>query len=100
MFSAESIGWAQAMWNIANMHGAGQLGGPPDLLNACVWTLRAVKFADPNEQRLLQMASRVTAHLPRRLSGEQWAACQEQAFSWEPPRAALRSDKLRANTIQ
>ena len=41
---ADDLDWAEAMWNIANMYGAGQLGEPPDLLSACLSTIRAQRM--------------------------------------------------------
>jgi TPR repeat protein len=93
---AADLGWAESMWNMANMYGAGQLGQPPDLFLACVWTLRAAKFANPEERQLLAHLSRVRPMLERRLSSEQWRSCQDQAQSWSPPLAATRTDLPRS----
>lgn len=92
---AADLGWPEAMWNIANMYGAGQLGQPPDLLSACVWALRAGKFAAPAERQLLSQVNRVTPLMERRLSSAQMMSCREQAESWTPPQASIRSDESR-----
>lgn len=85
---AADLGWAEAMWNIANMYGAGQLG-EKDLATACVWTMRARKFAAPNERQLLNHLSRVIPYMERSLSAEQLASCNQQSESWVP--IALRN---------
>lgn len=89
------LGWAEAMWNLANMYGAGQLGQPPNLVLACAWTLRAGKYAMPEERELLAQVNRVTPMLQRRLSSEQMGSCREQVQSWSAPRASDRSDQPR-----
>jgi hypothetical protein len=80
---AADLGWAEAMWNLANMYGAGQVG-KPDLLMACVWTIRAQKFAASAEKQLLAHAARVVAQLEHMLSSDQFASCKAQGESWSP----------------
>ena len=41
---AADMGEPEAMWNIANMYGAGQMG-PKDMVMACIWTYRAHRFS-------------------------------------------------------
>ncbi|QJW85102.1 sel1 repeat family protein [Ramlibacter terrae] len=81
---AADLGWAEAMWNLANMYGAGQLGQPPDPQMACVWTLRAAKHARPQERQLLTYTGRATAMLERRFTSEQMKTCRDQALAWAP----------------
>jgi uncharacterized protein len=80
---AAELGWAEAMWNLANMHGAGQLG-QPDLVAACTWTVRAQRFADPNHRALQAQFQRVMPQLQRMLSAEQLATCKKDGESWMP----------------
>ena len=80
---AADLGWAQAMWNIANMYGAGQLG-PPDLLLACVWSGRSQRYAGANERQLLAYLARAIPQVDRMLSADQLASCKEQVASWSP----------------
>ena len=61
---AADLGWGEAMWNLANMYGAGQLGAK-DLNMACVWTLRAVRFADPREKQRFAPAFRAAVYFER-----------------------------------
>ena len=90
---AAELGWAEAMWNIANMYGAGQLGAPADLTIACVWATRAIRFVDVDEERLRVYLVRHVVAMKRRLSAEQLAACSSQAPDWTPSQVSLRSDK-------
>lgn len=87
---AADLGWAEAMWNIANMYGAGQLG-EPDFVAACVWSFRARKFAASSERQLLDHLSRVIPYFERSLSAEQFTSCREQSETWVP--TALRATK-------
>jgi TPR repeat protein len=80
---AADLGWAEAMWNIANMYGAGQLG-EIDMVNACVWTMRARKFAAPHEPELQSHLNRVIPQLERTLTAEQLKSCIQQSGNWEP----------------
>lgn len=88
---AANLGWAEAMWNLTNMYGAGQIG-KPDMIMACIWALRAKKYATPNETRLLAYVERVMPRLERMLSTEQFVSCKQQSESWSPS-VALTSSK-------
>lgn len=80
--SAE-LGWSEAMWNLANMYGAGQLG-QPDLLMACVWSARAGRFARPSQKDILAHVERVMPILEKSLPADQLASCRQQAGAWSP----------------
>ena len=80
---AADLGWIEAMWNISNMYGAGQLG-EKDMLMACVWTMRTRKFVTPNETKLVNLINSTSRYLERTLSAEQLASCSQQADSWMP----------------
>jgi uncharacterized protein len=80
---AANLGVAEAMWNLANMYGAGQLG-KEDLLMACVWTLRAKRFAAPDEEQLHAHVARVLPRLEKKLSAEAFANCKERGDAWKP----------------
>ncbi len=41
-----NLGWAEAMYNIGQMLGSGQLG-EVDINEGCVWTSRALKYSKP-----------------------------------------------------
>lgn len=88
---AANLGWAEAMWNLANMYGAGQLG-ETDMVMACVWAVRAGQFAKDNEQQLKAYVSRVLPQLERTLSSDQLATCKKQAESWSPSLSAAGDD--------
>lgn len=80
---AADLGWAEAMWNIANMYGAGQLG-QPDLVAACTWTVRTQRFADLKHQALQAHIRRVVPQLERMLTSDQLATCRKDGESWMP----------------
>lgn len=80
---AADLGWAEAMWNIANMYGAGQLG-EKDMVAACTWSKRANKYAAPEERQLQNHLNRVIPQLERMLSAEQLNSCNRQSESWSP----------------
>lgn len=84
---AADLGWAEAMWNLANIYGAGQLG-TKDLGMACVWTFRAVKYVDPNGRQRLAPAARAAGFFERSFPKDQLAACKQKAEEWQPANAS------------
>lgn len=80
---AADLGRVDAMWNIANMYGAGELG-EVDLLNACVWTTRALTYVNEEYEQLPDRLSRTSDYLNSRLSPVDAKSCVELADSWEP----------------
>jgi uncharacterized protein len=78
------LGWAEAMWNLANMYGAGQVFGFPDMVAACTWTVRAQRYADPKHQALQAQFRRVMPQLQRMLTADQLATCKRDGESWTP----------------
>lgn len=80
---AANLGWAESMWNLANMYGAGQVG-MVDLPTACVWTLRADKYAQPSDARLRAQFARVVPQLRGALTAEQFATCKADSEAWSP----------------
>jgi len=81
---AADAGWAGAMWNIANLHGSG-LVGQADYVAACAWAVRARRFADPKDEKLIALLERVTPRLRATLSADEAASCSYQGESWTPP---------------
>lgn len=79
---AADLGWAESMWNIANMYGSGQLG-PVDMLSACVWVLRARKYAGPTSE-LQAMTFNVLPRLARTLTPTEMDDCKRRANDWAP----------------
>ena len=71
-------GWAESMWNLANMYGAGQLG-ERDLITACVWTYLASSHAKSHETELSRMTSTSKQYLASELSREQLNECRQLA---------------------
>jgi TPR repeat protein len=85
---AADLAWAEAMWNLANMYGAGQLE-KKDLDMSCVWTFRALRFVPPNSEPRFAQAYRVANAFERNFKPERLSACKQKAESWKPP--ALQS---------
>ena len=81
--TAANLGWAEAMWNIANLYGAGNLGDV-DLHLACIWTLRAKKYAESNDERLNAGITRTVPYLQKILKPEAFIKCQTDAEDWKP----------------
>lgn len=80
---AADLGWAESMWNLANMYGAGQLGSI-DMMSACVWAMRARRYASPGDQRLQAQLARITPYLESELRASEMEKCQQQAAAWTP----------------
>lgn len=80
---AADLGWAEAMWNIANMYGAGEFG-KKDMVMACAWSVRAQRFSGYQTPRLQAYLDRVLPQLGKTLTSEEWASCQQQGNSWTP----------------
>lgn len=80
---AADLRWAEAMWNLANMYATGQVGNP-DMVMACVWSMRAQKYAGPRDQRLSAHLSRVLPQLERSMPSADFASCREKAEAWSP----------------
>ncbi|MFG6485477.1 tetratricopeptide repeat protein [Roseateles sp. BYS78W] len=80
---AADLGWAEAMWNIANMYGAGQLG-EKDLVKACIWAWRARRFTSPEQEQLQKFLDRMVPRLESQLTTEQQAACDKDGGDWQP----------------
>ena len=82
-FRSAELGEVDAMWNIANVYGAGQLG-EIDLATACIWTRRTRTYADPDNKQLAQYLTNAEAQLAKELSEAELATCQLEADSWAP----------------
>jgi uncharacterized protein len=82
--AAADLGSAEAMWNISLMFNEGRLG-KKNPFHACIWGLRARRFASADRVLLAQVAP-AAASLERPLSGREVSDCRNQAESWEPKR--------------
>lgn len=85
---AADLGWPEAMWNLANIYGAGRYG-PSDRDQACVWTLRAQKYAEPHFPGVLKQVDKRLPGLNRSFNAERMARCREVAESWTPKQIAV-----------
>jgi len=80
---AAELGWAEAMWNLANMYGGGQIG-PEDMFMACVWAFRAERYARPSERQLLLFLHKAEPQIELHLTAEHRQDCYKQAADWHP----------------
>ena len=80
---AADLGWAESMWNLANMYGAGQLG-QVDKVATCVWTKRAIKYARPEEVELRRRTSSTQRYFERWLTSDEATRCEEEVGQWKP----------------
>jgi TPR repeat protein len=78
---AANLGWAESMWNIANMYGSGQLG-EKDLYRACIWTFKAKKYIVKSQQRLNEQLQKIIPYLEGELSKKDYLECQNTALNW------------------
>ncbi len=79
------LGWYEAMWNLATMYGAGQVG-EPDFVMGCAWTLRAQRFAMASDAKFQRMAKGRIAFSESKLSREQMQTCRVEGSAWSPTR--------------
>ncbi|WP_341897313.1 tetratricopeptide repeat protein [Ferrovibrio terrae] len=82
---AANVGEPEAMWNIANMYGAGQVGDK-DMHMACVWVFRANRFSSPGS-RVEKPAQQGVVYLRRTLSADDLRRCITESGDWSPSAA-------------
>ena len=80
---AANLGWAEAMWNIANTYGSGVLGAE-DLYSACIWSLRAKRYVEKNDQKLSNALKNITPYLEGQLGAQKFENCIKEAEAWVP----------------
>jgi len=78
-----SLGWAEAMFNLANMYGAGQLG-EVDYHKAYVWCSRSKKYAEPGSYTVQERSSQCLEYLKDKLPPEKIAQAKIEASNWAP----------------
>ncbi len=81
--AAANLGVAEAMWNISLMFDEGRLG-KKNPLHACIWGMRARRFAAGSDPMLVAQITRAAPYLERPLSGQERSDCQRQAETWQP----------------
>lgn len=79
---AADLGEPMAMWNLANMYGAGQLGAK-DMVTACIWTRRALYYSEIGSAVAFH-ASRAMSAMTKALSLQDLQACAQQEHDWKP----------------
>jgi TPR repeat protein len=80
--SAE-LGWDEAMWNIANLHGAGNIGEKEDFLMACIWATRAISHTQRGSA-VFHRATRGLSYAESKLRRKERAECRHKAREWSP----------------
>ena len=80
---AAELGWAEAMWNLANLYRMGAFG-ERDLTTACAWTYRARGYARPLERGLVARADQAIAYFEQTLHIGELSACKTLAGQWKP----------------
>jgi uncharacterized protein len=84
---AANMGWAESMWNLANMYGVGIEGSKPDYMTSCTWTIRAAKhLLDPGSQVLVNIQKALPI-FEKLLTPAQQETCRKQGEGWQPPQA-------------
>lgn len=89
-----NLGWAEAMFNLANMYGAGQLG-EVDYYKAYVWCSRSGKYVESGWREVKKRSSQCLKYLNNKLSSEQIAQARKEAESWTPgtPNQPIKSTR-------
>lgn len=75
------LGWPDAMFNIGQMLGSGQLG-EPNLKEACVWTIRALKYSTPGSEQ--ELAKKTVNFCKQKLSVTAFESAGQAANQWSP----------------
>ena len=78
-----NLGEPQAMHNLGQMYGSGQLG-EEDLINGCAWTFRAVKYSRGADSMVHKPATATAAYCERTLNKKDLLKAKEVANSWQP----------------
>ena len=76
-----NLGWGEAMFNIGQMLGSGQLG-EVDLMNGCVWTIRALKYS--SNGRAKEQAKGTVNFCKQKLTKEEYNKAENIANKWSP----------------
>jgi uncharacterized protein len=80
---AAEFGWAEAMWNLANLYRTGALR-ERSLAASCAWNVLARQYARPYEHALLARIDQTNAFLEQNLHAGELAACRNLAVEWAP----------------
>jgi hypothetical protein len=78
-----NLGWADAMFKLADMYSAGQLGRV-DYYKAYVWCDRSVKYALKGWRGLQHRSRKCLEHFAKKLPPEQIKRAKLEAKQWKP----------------
>ncbi len=76
-----NLGWAEAMYNIGQMLGSGQLG-KVDIKEGCIWTIRALKYSKPG--RVKEQAKGTINFCKQKLTDSEYKNAENVANKWSP----------------
>ena len=76
-----NLGWAEAMYNIGQMLGSGQLG-EVDINEGCVWTIRALKYSIPGKVK--EQAKGTINFCKQKLTNSEYKNAENIANNWLP----------------
>jgi len=78
---AANLGLAEAMYNIGQMLGSGQLG-EINIKKGCVWTIRALKYSKPG--RVKEQANGTINYCKKKLTTSEYKNTELIANKWSP----------------
>jgi len=79
--ASANLGWADAMFNLANLYGAGFLG-ETDLVQAYAWCSRCSKYSQ--SQNTTKRAAECILYLNQNMSEQEIEHAREIASNWSP----------------
>lgn len=91
-----NLGEPQAMHNLGQMYGSGQLG-PEDLINGCAWTFRSVKYSRGPHSMVHKPATDTAGYCDRTLNKTDLLKAKEIANSWQPSATSERWPNKNSN---
>ena len=78
-----NLGWADAMFKLANIYSTGQLGSV-DYYRAYIWCDRSVKYAPKGWRGLQRRSKECLEHFASKLTPEQIKRAKLEVQQWEP----------------
>ena len=76
-----NLGWAEAMYNIGQMYGSGQLG-EVDIKEGCIWSIRAFKYSKSG--RVKEQAKGTINYCKQNLTESEYKNAENIANKWSP----------------
>ena len=76
-----NLGWAEAMFNIGQMLGSGQLG-KVNIEEGCIWSIRALKYS--TQGRVKEQAKGTVNYCKKKLTESEYKKAENDANNWSP----------------